>query len=183
MTSSFPGVLTRASFSFGAARSRAGANFGLGPTKIQAPHEQRQRAEHGLPGENQHGAMVPFAHHASPTACVAGSSPPSTCPACPQPGGDPRPRIPAAFEQCCTIPGSPRTSHLHAQVWHRTSRHDGLPLPSSRSDIQDALFVPEPVCCHRAPILRVCCPFGLISGHVLPVRALLCVALCVRLTV
>jgi hypothetical protein len=75
-------------------RWRADANFGLGPTKIRAPHEQRQRAEHGLPGENQHGAMVPSAHHASPTACVAGSSPPSTFPACPQPRCDPRPCIP-----------------------------------------------------------------------------------------
>ena len=91
-------------------------------------------------------------------ASCACSRPPSACPARPQPGIDPRPRIPAAFEQCCTIPGSPRTSHLHAQVWHRTSRHDGLPLPSSRSDIQDALRARAgmpPPCTYSACVLPV----------------------------
>ena len=170
MTTSFPGVLTRASFSLGAARSRAGANFGLGPTKIRAPHEQRQRAEHGLPGENQHGAMVPSAHHASPTACVAGSSPPSTCPACPQPSGDPRPCIPRLSMAVVRHACSRSLSSFCAGYGIVAHRDDHLPQPCCRSDILDLLSVPEPVCRHGRELLVCVLPVPAASSHVLTVR-------------
>ena len=142
-------------------RWRADANFGLGPTKIRAPHEQRQRAEHGLPGENQHGAMVPSAHHASPTACVAGSSPPSTCPACPQPSGDPWPCIPRLSMAVVRHACSRSLSSFCAGYGIVAHRDDHLPQPCCRSDILDLLSVPEPVCCHRTYYQCVCCLCGL----------------------
>ena len=121
--------------------------------------------------------MVPSAHHASPTACVAGSSPPSTCPACPQPSGDPRPCIPRLSMAVVRHACSRSLSSFCAGYGIVAHRDDHLPQPCCRSDILDLLSVPEPVCCHRVSTPRVCRLCAPLLGRVPPVWALSCVTL------